>query len=156
DGLPLAEYPVWLVAIDEATAARRSYLEDRFFGEPDGNSRGPVGLQGSRAVLQVVESTTAADGSFVFAGLDPARPYAVAGRDHRLQFLWVTAHADDIGVELAVERQLLCIDARDDAGTVVAGITLRADASKDGRPFVGNAFFAADAAGRCMLLSAFG
>jgi hypothetical protein len=113
--------------------------------------------------------TTAADGSFVRAGLEPDAICAIAVRDASIRMTTAVAHAGE-PVRLVVDRQLLRLDVRDADGEPLPGLTVRGagyDPELDtpswerrpGFPTRGQvgsgAFFPLDPAGRRLVLSPF-
>ncbi len=168
DGAPLAHFPVRLQAVDCSPADPPGDIA-RALMMSGGRGRGPltVGLRGVFATSAIVES--GADGSFVFADLDPDATYAVWVRDSSLHgfedCLALTTPGGE-PVALRVDRHLLVLDVLGERGERLPGIGLMAeglDPTRDtpvpptGRRYtVRNAAFFGAPDGRLSLLSPFG
>lgn len=160
DGSAVGGFPLFVAEIDPELAGDDPAAIERSFHQPR-SKREALVLHHGRPVQVVSKPITQDDGSFVCAGLDPDAVYAVALRDSRMRYSLAVARPGDEPVRLVVERQLLSLDVRSDAGETLQGLFLVAE----GRPeraepgavaSVRNPPYSADARGRLMLLSPFG
>lgn len=171
DGMPLAQCQVELDAVDPAVVAGAEVRGSEGKGRLGQRQQG-IARSGNDLVRLSARTTTRADGSFVFPGLDPKATYVVhvdAFTLHPVASATVRPGAES--VQLRVEAQWLTIEARDLRGELLPGAALLAEgfdpATRSPAPRLrpgfpeagyrcGNVPFVADEEGRLGLLSPFG
>jgi RNA polymerase sigma-70 factor (ECF subfamily) len=172
DGSPLADYPMTVREIDPELAAKPidiAAVQRLFFRI--GRTPRPVEVRRGRPLKITAAPITLADGSFLCAGLDPEATYAVGVRDSAMRMSAVVARPGDAPVRLVVDRQLLRLDVRDEAGASLLGARIHAegydptntrpnDRPRPGFPAtgysVGNPTYSVDPQNRLVFLSPFG
>jgi len=171
DGMPLAQCQVAIGAVDPAVVGGAEVPSIEANGRLGPLQQG-IARSGNDLVRLSARTTTRADGSFAFTGLDPKATYRVhvdAFTLHPVASATVRPGAEP--VQLRVEAQWLTIEARDVRGELLPGAALLAEGwdpatrapaprLRPGFPEVGyrcgNVPFVADEEGRLGLLSPFG